>query len=324
MTKIIKAMMEMGVKGILKTAGPEDIRFQAVFFVGPAGSGKSFIRTKRYMKYMNFRVIDPDEVKKAHPDYDPNEPAALHGHSKAVTNKQFEDIVTGRDGIGDAVIVDGTGNKPDNILKKMKLAKKNGYRIFVIYVYVPWQVSIFRNRNRSRFVPEDVVLQQTRNVAKSFTVLRGMANKSKVIPNFTNGQLAEAQADVDMYPPPQKSRPPRPGDANYGTHAFERQDTYGKAASVDESVAAGLLELAKALMADESEPKVAFTESDVENFVRDSLSGTHRKTNEKLMYRAIIKGLGGIGRSHFGEIWAELVDEGYLVPAGGSSYRWEM
>jgi predicted ABC-type ATPase len=71
MTGVIRALVEMGVipEDGKRTSG--DIRWQAVFFMGAAGSGKSWVRSKKYLKYMDFKVIDPDEIKKTHPNYDP-------------------------------------------------------------------------------------------------------------------------------------------------------------------------------------------------------------------------------------------------------------
>ena len=243
MTRLIKAMMEMGIKGLSKTAGPDDIAFQAVFLIGPAGSGKSYVRSKRYLKYMRFRIIDPDEVKKTHPDYDPEAPFKLHDWSKEISNAKFKQIV--ESGTGEPVVVDGTGKKEGNIMKKAKIARANGYRIFLLYVYVPWEVSIFRNRNRARFVPEDVVLEQVRGVNKTFGILKNFVDKFKVIPNLTAADEAEAKADVAMYPPPQKNRPPRPGDPDYGVQQ--------KAASENDEVVASLVEIARVMVAKELE-----------------------------------------------------------------------
>jgi len=246
MNKIIRAMMEMGVKGVSKTAGPEDIAFQAVFFIGPAGSGKSFVRSKRYLKYMRFRIIDPDEVKKTHKDYDPENPFRVHDWSKEISNAEYTKIVTS--GSGEPVVVDGTGRKSGNIIKKARLARANGYRIFLIYVWVPWQVSIFRNRNRKRFVPEALVLDQVEGVAETFGQLKSFVDKFKVISNFTSADVDEAKADIAIYPVPQKKRPPRPDELDYGmqraaSDKVEASDGEVEASGEDE-IASALIEMA--------------------------------------------------------------------------------
>jgi predicted ABC-type ATPase len=214
--RLIKALVDMGLvlspKGT--SAGINDIRFQAVFFIGPSGSGKSFVRDKRYLKYMRFNIIDPDKIKKQHPDFDPEDPARLHEWSKEVADSKFFGIIN--KGQGDPLVVDGTGAHPQTLARKMSAAKDAGYRIFLIYVKVPFEISIFRNRNRDRFVPEEVVIRQFEIINKSFGILRRIAEKSKVIPNFSSAELQKAQNDIELYPVPQAKRPPRPGDKDYG------------------------------------------------------------------------------------------------------------
>jgi len=211
---IIAALREMGVAGLCKVAGPQDIRWQAVLFIGPAGSGKSWLRSKRYMKYLNSKVVDPDEIKQAHPEYDSENPGKLHDLSKQISDAQYKQIVTS--GTGDPVIVDGTGRDPRSIISKAQVARAEGYRIFLIYAWVPVEVSLFRNRNRPRFVPEDLILEQSKSIVKSFGVLKGIVDKYTVIPNYSSADLSEAKADLEVYPAPQAKRPPRPSDATYG------------------------------------------------------------------------------------------------------------
>ena len=174
----------------------------------------SYYNSKTYLKHTNFKLIDPDEVKKRHPDYDPERPYKLHEWSKEVSDNEFEQVVSSGD--GDPVVVDGTGRDAEGIARKMELAKRNGYRTFLVYVWVPIEVSIFRNRNRSRFVPEKKIMDSFYEIERSFYKLRGMVDKYKVVLNSSSSDFAEAKADVDTYPPPQAVRPPRPGDADYG------------------------------------------------------------------------------------------------------------
>ena len=220
---LISSLSELGVVGLSKVAGPNDIRWQAVFMMGSSGSGKSHYREKTYLKYMKFKVVDPDALVMAHPDYDPERPYLLHEWSKDVSDAEFNSIIS--DGTGDPVVVDGTGRNPEGILRKMSAAKKNGYRTFLVYVWVPVEVSIWRNRNRSRFVPEDKIVNVYKGYDSSFAKLRGYADSFKVIPNYTSEDLRDAKKDLEVYPAPQKVRPPRPGDRDYG------KDEMSKAAS---------------------------------------------------------------------------------------------
>ena len=211
---LVSVLQEMGVKGLSKVAGEADIKWQAVFLVGASGAGKSTFSGRTYLKHTNFKVVDPDEVKQRNPLYDPERPYQLHEWSKEVSDGEFDNIVTS--GNGDPVVVDGTGRDTRGVGRKMDLAQRMGYRIFLVYVWVPLEVSLFRNRNRERFVPEKKVMEAYYEIENSFYRLRGMADKSKVVVNYSSGDLTEAKDDMATYPPPQAIRPPRPGDADYG------------------------------------------------------------------------------------------------------------
>lgn len=211
---IISVLNEMGVQGFGKVAGSQDIRWQAVFMIGAAGSGKSRYRTNTYLKYTGFRVIDPDEVKKTHPEYDANQPCLIHEWSKDVSDSQFQAVVT--DGTGNPIVVDGTGRDARGILKKVMLAKANGYRTFLVYTWVPLEVSLFRNRNRERFVPERKIMEVYGQIDSNFKQLRSAVDKFKVVVNFERSELTRAEKDLEVYPPPQRNRPPRPGQRDYG------------------------------------------------------------------------------------------------------------
>jgi predicted ABC-type ATPase len=227
--RIWGALKEMGVVAEGPTAG--NIRWQAVFFIGPAGSGKSFVRNLRYVKHLDFKVVDPDEIKKRHPDYDPDAPFKVHAWSKKISEGQFKNIVEKGDGA--PVIVDGTGRNIEGILRKMKAAKASGYKTYIVYVYVPFEISIFRNRNRTRFVPEDIIVEQSGKIRKNFATFKSQADKAKVIPNFEKPELATAKQDIKVYPVPQKVRPPRPGDPDYGVEP--------------DAIAASLVDIAESL-----------------------------------------------------------------------------
>ena len=63
---------------------------------------------------------------------------------------------------------------------------------------------------------------------------------------------------------------------------------------------------------------------EIENAIRDHLSGTSRKTKENLIFSALRRQFRGLNRRVFSKIWKEFIDEGYLVPAGSGSFTWEM
>lgn len=189
-----------------------DIRFQAVFMMGLPGSGKSHVKSRRYLQHVGFVDIDPDEIKKRHPDYDPERPFVVHEWSKDIADRLFDDTLK----TGDPFVLDGTGTSADRMARKMKEAREAGYRIFLVYVYTPIEISLWRNRNRKRFVPESVIMGKAVDISKSFAYLRGLADKTKVVNNFEENERAKALEDMALYPPPYEQRPLRPGNADYG------------------------------------------------------------------------------------------------------------
>ena len=195
-----------------KTRFAGKMDFQAVFMMGPPGAGKSYIKEMKYLRHTGFRNIDSDEMKKKHPEYNPEHPERVHSWS---TKEQVRELLRVLPS-GEPFVYDGTGWNPVPVKERMEWAKDAGYRIFLVYVYVPIPVSLFRNRNRDRFLPERVILTKAEKVHRSFGVLKRVADKFHVVLNFTEAQLQEAEADMKVYPPPQQSRPPRPGDPNYG------------------------------------------------------------------------------------------------------------
>lgn len=252
--EVISVLASWGIVGNRGLVLAGDIRWQAVFFMGLGGSGKSTVRVQRYMRNMDFAVIDPDEIKKRHPDYDPENPGRVHEWSRDVADSEFRRTVT--DGTGKPVLVDGTGVHVDRILRKMELAKDNGYQVHLVYVYAPLEVALWRNRNRTRYIPEEVILSQHANMDRAFATLRAAADRFRVIPNYTAEEMKRAKLDMEAYPPPQRVRPPRPGDAGYGRvlasslgSPLRKRRDYGEDGHVF-GLAAGLIRIAEIVLAE--------------------------------------------------------------------------
>lgn len=196
------------------TPNAAQLRYQAVFMMGASGAGKGHVKGLKYLQHAGFRNLDSDEFKKLHPDYDPDQPFKVHQWSKQILESEFQKTILK----GDAFVLDGTGTD-GNYQRQMTQAKAQGYRIFLVYVSTPLNVSLYRNRNRNRFVQESVVMDIYARVMDSFRQLRRLADKVKVIANYDSKEEALANKDVALYPPPQERRPPRPRDPDYGVVA---------------------------------------------------------------------------------------------------------
>ena len=55
---------------------------KVVFMLGSPASGKSTVAKK---KYSDMVILDCDEIKKEHPDYDPKNPSLVHEWSRGVS-----------------------------------------------------------------------------------------------------------------------------------------------------------------------------------------------------------------------------------------------
>lgn len=61
---------------------------------------------------------------------------------------------------------------------------------------------------------------------------------------------------------------------------------------------------------------------DIENAIRDNLSGTPRKTTMNALYNVVKKQLIGISKPKFNKVWNSLINDGYLIKRKDGSYEW--
>lgn len=204
--KIATAGLDPVTQYLMKLAAFETantIRWQCVLFMGVGGSGKGWVKDNKYLKHLDFREIDPDEIKKLHPDYDPEKPMYTHTWSSDSADAIFKKYVT--DGTGSPILVDGTGKTYENMKEKAVLARKHGYKVYIVYVYVPPEVSLYRNRLRSRFVNESLLLDQIAGVENTLKRLKkdsSFYDKLKVINNYSESDVNRALTALKQNPPP--------------------------------------------------------------------------------------------------------------------------
>lgn len=63
--------------------------------------------------------------------------------------------------------------------------------------------------------------------------------------------------------------------------------------------------------------------NEIENFVRDELSGKARKTTAKELWPFAKREITGVTQSKFNKVWKSLIKGGYLV-GDGETYKWEI
>lgn len=144
---------------------------EIVFMMGLPAAGKSTHRNQRD-DLSGYVVIDPDEVKASHADYDPKNPAALHLWSKAITDDMFNAALD--DGFG-RYVVDGTGTNGDKMVRRIRQANAAGFSTRVIFVRCTLATSLLRNAKRARNVPEDIVREKADTIATAFEIVECMS-----------------------------------------------------------------------------------------------------------------------------------------------------
>jgi predicted kinase len=150
----------------------------AFFMMGGPGSGKSFIR-KTDSAMASLTVVDCDNFKMAHPDYDPKNPGALHEWSSIECTKAFYRALSGTD----SFVYDGTGTNAEKQIEWMMQARAAGFRVEVVFVRCSLNVALARNAARERTVPEHIVIEKHAVVETSFRACSGFAHTTRVIDN---------------------------------------------------------------------------------------------------------------------------------------------
>lgn len=149
------------------------------FTMGLPAAGKSTYVNNNYA-LENYTLIDPDLIKESHPDYDPKNPAALHGWSQEIVNRLWAECLQAGTG---HYIVDGTGTNSEKMVKRMNEARKAGYEINLVYVTCSLETSLARNAARERNVPEFVVKEKAETIATSFELISPYADNVQIIDN---------------------------------------------------------------------------------------------------------------------------------------------
>jgi predicted kinase len=134
----------------MKTNQPTTTKKEAIFLMGPPAAGKSSTRQKLFP---GLPVIDPDEIKKTLPGYDPKNPSRVHLQSKVLARKQFEEMILGNS----SFVYDTTGGNVERMLREMAEARENGFTITILQVTCSLEECLRRNRQRERTVPDEVV-----------------------------------------------------------------------------------------------------------------------------------------------------------------------
>ncbi|MCY3803497.1 MAG: zeta toxin family protein [Gammaproteobacteria bacterium] len=150
---------------------------QLILMMGGPASGKSYIRGRMFGEMM---AIDSDTIKREHPDYDERVPSMeIHSWSSSLASQRAEDAIES----GESFVFDGTGSTAEKYVKLIKRAHRAGYRTRLVYVACDLQTALERNRERSRTVPEAIVIEKHASIADSFEIVSRYAQDVQVVNN---------------------------------------------------------------------------------------------------------------------------------------------
>ena len=176
---------------------------EAIFTMGLPASGKSTLIQSLLQDelYKGFTLVSADELRLAHPLYNPLMPHLIHEECvKSAENMMYVFSKMGTD-----LIMDGGGINSSYTKRIITSLKEEGYHITIYFVNTPPQICIKRNEERisngTRFVPPSEIIDKSYKLNKSIEILKPLADEFIEIPYFTNrvifcdmdGVLAEYQ-----------------------------------------------------------------------------------------------------------------------------------
>ena len=143
--------------------------FKAFFLAGGPGSGKSYV-VRKTTGGMGLKVVNSDDVfekllkdaglslKMPASEEEPRD--VVRSRAKELTKKKQGNYLEGRIGL----ILDGTGKDYDKIAKQSTELKQLGYDTHMIFVNTSLDTALQRNAQRSRSVPEPIVVKSWKDV----------------------------------------------------------------------------------------------------------------------------------------------------------------
>eukprot|EP00746_Dinoflagellata_sp_MGD_P002804 gnl/MRDRNA2_/MRDRNA2_105480_c0_seq1.p1 gnl/MRDRNA2_/MRDRNA2_105480_c0~~gnl/MRDRNA2_/MRDRNA2_105480_c0_seq1.p1 ORF type:complete len:496 (-),score=48.02 gnl/MRDRNA2_/MRDRNA2_105480_c0_seq1:4-1392(-) len=202
-------------------------RPRALFIIGLPGAGKTSVKQKKLREMPGAVDIEPDMIKKQHRKFRANmsddTDDEVHRWSTRRSIDVLEDTVESRN--RPDLIFDSSGSNSSWLSMRIETAKGQGYRIELLWVDVPVEIAILRNRDRAalsrrgQWCPEHVIQDKAKKMARSFETLRTWADSVERLRNWdpNSGELEKAKTDLWVYPAPRTRAPSlRPCHEGYG------------------------------------------------------------------------------------------------------------
>lgn len=202
-------------------------RPRALFIMGLPGAGKTSVKKKKLREMPGAVDIEPDMIKRKHHKYrvqmGDDTDDEVHRWSTRKSIDVLEEVVESRD--RPDFVFDSSGSNSSWLSMRIEAAKEQGYRIELLWVDVPVEIAILRNRDRAalsrrgQWCPEHVIQDKAKKMARSFDTLRTWADSAERLRNWdpNNGELEKAKLDLWVYPAPRTRAPSvRPCHEGYG------------------------------------------------------------------------------------------------------------
>lgn len=145
-----------------------------VVMVGGSGSGKSTVRAEQFAQVP---VVDCDEIKREHADFDPKNPSTVHEWSSMEATRRLMGYVSR----GESVVFDSTGSNVEKLAMFANVARSAGMTVVAVFVTCDVQTAIYRDAMRERTVGAAVVRESHARVAMAVPVLRAMVDRFEVV-----------------------------------------------------------------------------------------------------------------------------------------------
>ena len=188
--------------------------FKALFVLGPAGSGKTFlIKNKLNIPYSpkgkntgnSFAYRNPDEtIEEVFPEvglsmqfvndtFDPNEEAQIAKEQEKYAQQMARKVIqAGQRGhtanlvaVGAPILFDTTGEEVGKMTARMNQLTKLGYDVGIFINMVPEEASVERDQKRDRTVGSDITSAIHQQYAEEVVKLKGFAQSAAANENIT-------------------------------------------------------------------------------------------------------------------------------------------
>ena len=178
--KKVEAFNARILREVASSPKPNAAALTATLLMGLPAAGKSTLIRKRHGADPNYVIVDPDEIAEGLPGYDPKDPQITHAEASKLAEAKWQNVLKTRDR---NIIFDGTGTKAEKLIRRAKEAKNANYHVRLLYVTVPLELSLSRNKERPRTVPEHIIIEKAAQINEAYDAVKSHVDSIEVVDN---------------------------------------------------------------------------------------------------------------------------------------------